>query len=164
MKWEFMLQRKGLKIVTEFDAVQKAKHYNLDPSGIECIEVVRHRNFNIGSAFKYLWRQGLKEEANMDPLEKQLQDMDKAIYYIQDEKKRLQELAKPKHDPFSVCLVCNAERRFTPIDSDQLTCAEHSGREVCALCRERIFTTQKGLRIGYEAYHSICKEKQRGKK
>lgn len=150
--------------MTEFDAVKKAKHYNLDPSGIECIEVVRHRNFNIGSAFKYLWRQGLKEEANMDPLDKQLQDMDKAIYYIQDEKKRLQDAKAKSSQPQRVCPVCNAQRIYRPIDDDSLTCAEHNGKGVCPLCRERIYNTQEWLTIGYETTHQACKDKQRGKK
>jgi len=64
--------------------VNHPKHYNIDPSGIECIEVVRHRNFNIGSAFKYLWRNGLKAGSG-DTVEKQINDLEKAIWYIQDE-------------------------------------------------------------------------------
>src|SRR5205085_8008429 len=31
-------------------------HYRSHPSGIECIEVTRHMNFNVGNAIKYLWR------------------------------------------------------------------------------------------------------------
>lgn len=69
--------------MSEFDAVNKPKHYNSHPSGIECIEVVRHHNFAIGNAIKYLWRQGLKEEAP------QIQDLEKATWYIQDEILRL---------------------------------------------------------------------------
>ncbi len=33
-------------------AVDHPAHYNVHPSGIECIEVVRHHNFNVGSAIK----------------------------------------------------------------------------------------------------------------
>ena len=36
------------------DQVNHPKHYTSDPSGIECIDVTRHRNFNIGNAIKYL--------------------------------------------------------------------------------------------------------------
>jgi hypothetical protein len=32
---------------------------------------------------KYLWRQGLKDEVGLDPVEKQVQDCEKAIWYIQ---------------------------------------------------------------------------------
>lgn len=65
------------------DPVQNPVHYTSDPSGIECIEITRHRNFNIGNAFKYLWRAGLKEDAKV-------QDLRKAIWYIEDEIKRLE--------------------------------------------------------------------------
>lgn len=67
------------------DNINHPKHYTSDPSGIECIEITRHRNFNIGNAIKYLWRAGLKE-GNSD-----VQDLQKAIWYIQDEIKRLEQ-------------------------------------------------------------------------
>lgn len=35
-------------------------HYNQHPSGIECIDIVRHHDFNIGNVIKYIWRAGLK--------------------------------------------------------------------------------------------------------
>ena len=60
------------------DQVNNPRHYTSDPSGIECIEITRHRNFNIGNAFKYLWRAGLKDE------DKTVQDLEKAIFYIKD--------------------------------------------------------------------------------
>jgi hypothetical protein len=31
---------------------------------------------------KYLWRQGLKSEQGLEPAEKQIQDCEKAIWYI----------------------------------------------------------------------------------
>lgn len=64
------------------DPVQNPVHYTSDPSGVECIQVTRHRNFNIGNAIKYLWRAGLKEDAK-------IQDLRKAIWYIEDEIARL---------------------------------------------------------------------------
>lgn len=67
------------------DNVNHPKHYTSDPSGIECIEITRHRNFNIGNAIKYLWRAGLKD-GNSD-----IQDLQKAIWYINDEIKRLEQ-------------------------------------------------------------------------
>ena len=36
------------------DQVNHPRHYTSDPSGVECIQITRHRNFNIGNAFKYL--------------------------------------------------------------------------------------------------------------
>lgn len=66
------------------DMVNHPKHYTSDPSGVECIDVVRHRNYNIGNAMKYLWRAGLKNE------DKHIEDLKKAIFYITDEIKRLE--------------------------------------------------------------------------
>ena len=60
-------------------AVEHPKHYNSHPSGIECIAIVRHMNFTLGSAVKYIWRAGLKDCAT------KLEDLEKARWYIDDE-------------------------------------------------------------------------------
>ena len=39
--------------------VNHPKHYNSHPSGVECIDIVRHYDFNIGNVIKYVWRAGL---------------------------------------------------------------------------------------------------------
>lgn len=72
------------------DPVNSPDHYTSDPSGIECIEITRHRNFNVGNAIKYLWRAGLKDDA------KHIEDLKKAVWYIQDEIKRLGEQTHDK--------------------------------------------------------------------
>ena len=36
------------------DSVNLSKHYNSHPSGLECMTVVEHMNFNLGNAVKYL--------------------------------------------------------------------------------------------------------------
>ena len=64
------------------DKVNHPKHYTSHPSGIECIQITEHYNFCIGNAIKYLWRQGLKDEAGYDPVQKQIEDAQKAIWYI----------------------------------------------------------------------------------
>jgi hypothetical protein len=56
-------------------------HYRRHPSGIECIEITRHMNFNVGNAVKYLWRYLDKG----DPVE----NLKKAQWYIEDEIVRL---------------------------------------------------------------------------
>lgn len=66
----------------EKEAVNHPAHYNNHPSGIECIEVVRHMSFNVGNAVKYLWRADHKHES---PIE----DLRKAQFYINDEIERL---------------------------------------------------------------------------
>ena len=71
------------------ERVNHPAYYNKHPSGVECIEIVRHHNFNVGNAIKYLWRQGLKTEEGMSDKDKQIEDLKKAIFYITDEIKRL---------------------------------------------------------------------------
>jgi hypothetical protein len=66
------------------DMVQHPPHYTSHPSGVEAIEVTRHMNFNLGNAMKYLWRAGLKDQS------KTIEDLQKAVFYIQDEIKRLE--------------------------------------------------------------------------
>jgi hypothetical protein len=73
----------------EIDMVNHPKHYTSDPSGVECIDITRHRNFNVGNAIKYLWRAGLKEDSNKSIKKKQVEDLQKAVFYINDEIKRL---------------------------------------------------------------------------
>lgn len=64
------------------DPVNNPSHYTSHPSGIECIQVTEFMDFLIGNAVKYLWRAGLKTEEGLDAKEKQIQDMRKAIFYI----------------------------------------------------------------------------------
>ena len=69
--------------------VEHPKHYTSHPSGVECIEITRWHDFNIGNAIKYLWRCGLKEDAGMDMKAKTIQDLEKAMFYIRDEIEKL---------------------------------------------------------------------------
>ena len=64
------------------DPVDHPKHYTTHPSGVECIQITRHMNFNLGNAIKYIWRCGDKG----NPIE----DLKKAIWYLQDEIKRIE--------------------------------------------------------------------------
>ena len=66
------------------DNVNHPQHYNSHPSGIECIDVVRHYCFSIGNAIKYLWRAGLKKDASLTDNQKEIEDLKKAIWYIKD--------------------------------------------------------------------------------
>lgn len=64
-------------------------HYNQHPSGIECIEIARHYCFSIGNAIKYLWRAGLKQEVGKSDVTKEIEDLEKAKWYIDDHIKQL---------------------------------------------------------------------------
>ena len=61
------------------DPVNHPKHYTSHPSGIECIQITRHMNFCLGNAIKYIWRADEKGKA--------IEDLDKAIFYLQEEKR-----------------------------------------------------------------------------
>lgn len=65
--------------------INRPPHYISHPSGVECIEVTRHMNFNLGNAVKYIWRCELKDPAL------EIQDLKKAIWYLNDEIVRLTE-------------------------------------------------------------------------
>lgn len=67
----------------DHDEVNHPVGYTSHPSGIECIEVTRHMNFNCGNAVKYIWRNGIKPGANA------ITDLEKAIWYLQDEVQKL---------------------------------------------------------------------------
>lgn len=65
------------------DAVNHPRHYNAHPSGVECITVVEHMNFNRGNAIKYTWRAGEKDKVT------EIQDLEKSVWYLQREIARL---------------------------------------------------------------------------
>jgi hypothetical protein len=63
--------------------VSHPAHYTSHPSGIECIQVTRHMNFNLGNVVKYVWRHQLKN--------KPVEDLEKALFYLTDEIQRLRD-------------------------------------------------------------------------
>lgn len=80
------------KDIVEKDAVNHPSHYTSHPSGIECIEITRHYCFSIGNAIKYLWRAGLKKDAALADIEKEIEDLEKSIWYINDRIKQLKSI------------------------------------------------------------------------
>jgi len=68
----------------ENDPVNHPAHYTSHPSGVECIQITRWMNFNLGNAIKYIWRAGNKGNA--------LEDLKKARWYLDDEIKRREDL------------------------------------------------------------------------
>lgn len=59
------------------DLVNHPPHYTKHPSGVECITIAEHFNFNLGNAIKYIWRAGEKGAT--------LQDLHKARWYLDRE-------------------------------------------------------------------------------
>lgn len=64
-------------IATNDDPVNHPAHYTRHCSGLECIDVVEHLTFNIGNAFKYVWRCSLKGN--------EVEDLKKALWYLKRE-------------------------------------------------------------------------------
>ena len=64
------------------DRVNRPSHYTSHPSGVECITITEHYDFCVGNAIKYLWGCGLKVEEGMTPKDKEIEDLKKAVYYI----------------------------------------------------------------------------------
>jgi hypothetical protein len=64
------------------DNINHPTWYTQHPSGIECIEITKHMDFCIGNAFKYLWRCGLKVKESENAIDKEIEDLKKAIFYI----------------------------------------------------------------------------------
>ena len=79
----------------EYDQVNHPPHYTWikDKCGIEVIDITRHLDFDLGNAIKYILRAGKKpiiNEKNIDNNKAAIQDLHKAIWYINDKIKMLE--------------------------------------------------------------------------
>ncbi len=62
------------------DKVNHPDHYKQHPSGVECITIAEHMNFNLGNVIKYVWR---ADEKGRD-----IEDLCKAVWYLEREIQR----------------------------------------------------------------------------
>lgn len=69
----------------ENDPVNHPSHYTSHPSGVECIDIAKWYDFCLGNCIKYIWRAGLKSENGMSDIDKKLQDLKKAQWYLSKE-------------------------------------------------------------------------------
>ena len=72
------------------DQVSHPSHYAWlkDLCGVEPLDICRNLDFNTGNAIKYLLRKD-KVDVNKTKTEKRIEDLRKAVFYIQDEIKLL---------------------------------------------------------------------------
>jgi hypothetical protein len=72
------------------EQVSHPSHYAWlkDLCGVEPLDICRHLDFNTGNAIKYLLRKD-KVDGNKTKTEKRIEDLRKAVFYIQDEIKLL---------------------------------------------------------------------------
>ena len=75
------------------DLINHPPHYNNAPCHcecgrkIECIDITRHMNFDLGNVIKYIWRAAWKNG---------LEDLKKAQWYMNDAVKTAQEMESKK--------------------------------------------------------------------
>lgn len=83
-------EKKREEIMKNYDDVQSPKHYT--DTKIEVIDYIEDKNlgFCLGNAIKYISRAGRKNSAAMNEKEKAIQDLQKAIWYIERRIKELQ--------------------------------------------------------------------------
>lgn len=103
----------GTSACTSFDIednVNHPSHYNTNNPiirvrckcgeiievSIECIDVIRNMPTWKGSAIKYLWREGLKKDTSLSDTKKEIEDLKKAIFYINDKIEMLENEIKNK--------------------------------------------------------------------
>ena len=76
--------------IKEDENVSHPSHYTWlkDKCGIEVIDITRHLDFDLGNAVKYILRAGRKpiinENLSDDFLRAAIQDLKKALFYIND--------------------------------------------------------------------------------
>lgn len=87
-------EKEQLKVIANQsnDPVNHPNHYTWlkDQCGIEAIDLCRLFDFNIGNALKYILRAGHKKDAVISTKEKQIEDLRKAIWYLEDKIKQLE--------------------------------------------------------------------------
>jgi hypothetical protein len=141
-----------------FDPVEKPKHYNVHPSGIECIELIELMRFSPGNVIKYVWRSGQKEALL-------LQDYRKAEWYL----KRTIEHDKQTEDSFGLSHVGpNLVRRRQELVeriaphhpehlANMLRCIVSAESETSRFRRARLFMTAL---VELQIHIAICEQEK----
>ena len=90
-KFDIVTKGEGETANGKSEQVSHPSHYAWlkDLCGVEPIDICRHFDFAIGNALKYLMRKG-KVDGDKTEKEKRVEDLRKAVFYIQDEIKKLQ--------------------------------------------------------------------------
>ena len=78
------------------EKVDHPSHYNWlkNLCGIEVIDIARHLDFDRGNAIKYILRSGYKKEDGYTPIQKEIEDLKKAIWYLND---KIEQLTKEEN-------------------------------------------------------------------
>lgn len=76
------------------DKVNHPSHYTWlkDKCGLEAIDICKHFDFVMGNALKYCLRAGHKEEEGYSNIGKHIEDLEKAVFYINKKITELKEI------------------------------------------------------------------------
>ena len=77
--------------ISSKEKVNHPSHYTWlkNLCGIEVIDITRHMDFNLGNSIKYILRSGHKKEKGYTDKQKTIEDLKKAVWYLNDEIKLL---------------------------------------------------------------------------
>lgn len=91
LKFDIVTKDEGETVNKKTEQVSHPSHYAWlkDLCGVEPLDICRHLDFNTGNAIKYLLRKD-KVDGNKTKTEKHIEDLCKAVFYIQDEIKLLE--------------------------------------------------------------------------
>lgn len=122
----------------QYDIINKSKHYNQHPSGVECIELAERLSFCAGNAFKYVFRRGEKDDT--------VQDLKKAIYYLNRERYQMENLIRWRSKQNADAMFVNDH--FTRTDYANIaTLLETEPNKLACAVYSRIFLG--GVKIDY---------------
>lgn len=76
-----------------YNRVQHPPHYTWlkELCGIEVIDITRHMDFDLGNCLKYILRAGRKQEKGLTNIQKTIEDLKKARFYLDDKIKMLED-------------------------------------------------------------------------
>lgn len=74
------------KVLKKDDRVYHPSHYTWlkELCGVEVIDITRHMDFDLGCVLKYVLRAGKKQEKGLSDIEKEIEDLSKAVFYLND--------------------------------------------------------------------------------
>lgn len=86
------------KVTKNENNINHPSHYTWlkDLCGVEPIDICRYLDFDLGNALKYILRAGHKKDISMTEGEKTIEDLKKAIFYINDKIEMLENEIKNK--------------------------------------------------------------------
>ena len=92
LSFEYILNNFDLLKEQVSNKVDHPSHYTWlkEKCGIEVIDITRHLDFDKGNAIKYILRSGYKEEKGYTSNQKEIEDIKKAIWYLNDKLKMLE--------------------------------------------------------------------------